>query len=74
MASGQKDFATFRDTVWSTGLFRAGMIVLLTVGALAAPVAVLRAVTPWRLGYMLPLTALAGGIAVFDTLRLGRPE
>jgi hypothetical protein len=74
MRSSYRALADFHDTGWRTGLFRALLIAALAAGATAAPVAILRIVLSWRMGYLLPLAFLAALIGVFDTLRLGRPD
>ena len=40
----------------------------------AGPLAILRAVTPWRLGYLLPLAWLATLEGIYTTRQLGRPQ
>jgi hypothetical protein len=74
MASSHRTFTDFYDTGWRTGLFRALLIAILAASAVAAPVAVLRILMPWRMAYLLPLALLAALIGVLDTVRLGRPD
>ena len=74
MSSRHRSFANFHDTGWRTGVFRALLIAVLAASAVAAPAAILRGLTPWRMGYLLPLAFLAALIGVFDTVRLGRPD
>lgn len=64
----------FEDTTWRTGAFRALAIGLLAGSTVVAPVALLRALSGWRLGYAFPLAVFAGLLGVVTTLRLGRPE
>ncbi len=64
----------FEDATWRTGAFRALAIGLLAGSTVVAPVAVLRAVSGWRLDYAFPLAVFAGLLGVITTLRLGRPE
>lgn len=70
----QGGWADFQDTGWRTGLFRAALIALWAASMLAAPVAILRALTPWRLGYVLPLALFVALTGVLNTVRLGRPD
>ncbi len=64
----------FEDATWRTGAFRALAIGLLAGSTVVAPVAVIRAVSDWRLDYAFPLAVFAGLLGVITTLRLGRPE
>lgn len=66
--------ADFRDLGWRTGVFRAAAIGVLAASVIVAPVALLRAITFWRLDYVLPLALLVALEGVVSTARLGRPE
>ncbi len=66
--------ADFRDVGWQTGIFRGVAIAVLAGSIVVAPVAVLDAITGWRLDYLLPLALLVAAEGVISTRRLGRPE
>jgi hypothetical protein len=66
--------AAYQDTTWQTGVFRGLAIALLSASLIVAPVAVVRALTGWQLGYAFPLALFVCLMAVFNTTRLGRPE
>jgi len=66
-------YLDFQDRPWTSGLLRPLLISLLAASVPAGPLAVLRALTPWRLGYALPVFFLAALEGVYSTLQLGRP-
>lgn len=71
--SARPSWAEYQDTAWQSSVFRALLIALLAASVAAGPVAIFRALTSWRLAYVLPLAfgvALAG---IISTARLGRP-
>jgi hypothetical protein len=63
----------FQDQPWTSGFLRPLLIGLLAASVMAGPLAVLRGLSPWRLGYALPVFFLAALEGVYSTLRLGRP-
>ncbi len=64
----------FRDLGWRTGIFRGMAIAVLAASIVVAPVAVLRAITGWQLGYLFPLAFVVALEGVISSVRLGRPE
>lgn len=62
------------DSPWLTGLFRPLLIAIFAASALVGPLAIVRALTSWRLTYLLPLAALIALEGVYTTERLGRPQ
>lgn len=64
----------FEDATWRTGAFRSLAIGLLAGSTVVAPVAILRALSGWQLGYVFPLAIFAAMMGVATTLRLGKPE
>lgn len=66
-------YLDFQDRAWIGGFLRPLLIGLLAAGALAGPLALLRVLVPWRLGYALPVFFLAALEGVYSTLQLGRP-
>lgn len=64
----------FRDLGWRTGIMRGTAIAVLAASIVVAPVAVLRAITGWQLGYLFPLAFAVALEGVVSSVRLGRPE
>jgi hypothetical protein len=69
--SGYQDF---QDENWVRSLFRPLLISLLAASVVAGPLAVTRALTSWRLDYVLPLAWLVAIQGVYSTLQRGRPQ
>src|SRR5512146_3042729 len=64
----------WRDNPWLSSLFRPLLIALVATSLMAGPLAMMAALTTWRLGHMLPL-AFAGALeGVYSTVQLGRPQ
>lgn len=63
-----------QDTPWLNGVFRPLLIALVASSLAAGPVALLRALSPWPLLYVLPLAFLLSLEAVYATRQLGRPS
>jgi hypothetical protein len=67
-------YQDFYDAPWNAGVFRPFLIALIAASAVAGPLALARAFTPWRLAYVLPLALLAAFEGVYSTNQLGRPR
>ena len=60
-------WAAYQDATWQTGAFRGLAIGLLSASLIVAPVAVVRAIVGWQLGYAFPLALFVSLMAVFTT-------
>jgi hypothetical protein len=67
-------YQDYFDAPWNAGLLRPILIALVAASAVAGPLAMLREISPWRLGYVLPVALLAALEGVYSTNRLGRPR
>src|SRR5450759_713912 len=72
--AGNTRYQDFLDDTWVRTLFRPLLISLLSASVVAGPLAGLRALTPWRLGYVLPLALFVAIEGVYSTLQRGRPQ
>jgi hypothetical protein len=72
--AGNKRYEDFLDDNWVRSLFRPLLISLLSASVVAGPLAGLRALTSWRLGYVVPFALLVAVEGVYSTLQRGRPE
>lgn len=70
----QHALTDFQDRGWQTGTFRALAISALAASIVAAPLAILREMTSWALGYLAPLAFFIALEGVISTNHLGRPE
>lgn len=66
--------ADFQDSVWRTGVFRGAVIGVLAASLVVAPMAILRALTTWELGYLLPLAFSVALLGIVSTNQLGQPN
>lgn len=71
--SSYPSWAEYQDTAWQSSVFRALLIALLAASVAAGPVAIFRALAPWRLAYVLPLAFGVALEGVISTARLGKP-
>lgn len=71
--SQQQFFADYQDTAWQASVFRALLIAVLAASIAAGPVVLCRALTSWRLAYVLPLALVVALEGVTSAHRLGRP-
>jgi hypothetical protein len=67
-------YQDFQDQPWVSGIFRPLLIVLLATSVAPVAVTVLHRLTPWRLGYVLPLAFVVAAEGVYSTLERGRPQ
>jgi hypothetical protein len=72
--AGNTRYQDFLDDSWVRSLFRPLLISFLSASVVAGPLAGLRALTSWRLGYVLPLALLVAVEGVYSTLQRGRPQ
>ncbi len=71
---GSARYHDFLDDNWVESFFRPLLISLLSASVVAGPLAVLRPLTSWRLGYVLPLALLIAVEGVYSTVQRGRPQ
>jgi hypothetical protein len=64
----------YQDAHWVSGIFRPLLIAFISACLLAGPLAVLRVMTPWDTGYVLPLAFVVTLEGVYTTLQRGRPK
>ncbi len=67
-------YQDYYDAPWNAGALRPILIALIAASSIAGAVALLRAVSMWRLSYVLPLALLVALEGVYSTNQLGRPR
>lgn len=70
----RRDERDYFDAPWASNLFRPVLIALVATCVVAGPLAILRAMTSWRMAYVLPLAFAVALEAVYSTSQLGRPR
>ncbi len=70
----RRSYQDVYDAPWAGSLYRPLLIAILAASVAVGPLAILRAVTSWRLGYALPLAFAVSLAGCVSTIRLGRPR